>query len=96
MNKNITTLRNHLFDQLNRLADASEREIDLETKKAIQIVAVAEIMIKTVEVENQFIAITKGTGSGFVPLVDGQVQQSIIDAPILFEHSKKDPITGIE
>lgn len=69
MSKNITSLRNHLFEALNRLADATQEDIDLEVNKSIHIVNIAEAVIKTAQVENQFIAITKGVGSGFIPLL---------------------------
>ena len=70
MEKNITSLRNHLFDALNRLAEATEVDIDLEVNKSIHIVNIAEAVIKTAHVENEFIALTKGVGSGFIPLID--------------------------
>lgn len=72
MSKNITSLRNHLFDALNRLAEATQEDIDLEVNKSIHIVNIAEAVIKTAEVENQFLAITKGTGSGFIPLIQNE------------------------
>lgn len=72
--KNITSLRNHLFDALNRLAEADEVQLDIEINKAASIVQIAETIIKTAEVENQFIAITKGTGSGFIPLIDSDIK----------------------
>ena len=75
MDKNITSLRNHLFDALNRLAEATEQDIDLEVNKSVHIVNVAQVIIKTAEVENQFIAITKGVGSGFIPLLDSDKQK---------------------
>lgn len=68
--KNITSLRSHLFDQLNRLAEAKGEELEQEITKASSVVQVAESIIKTAEVENQFIAITRGTGSGFIPLIE--------------------------
>lgn len=68
--KDIVSLRNHLFDALNRLADASEDELEGEINKAAAIVQVSETIIKTAEVENQFIAITKTFGSGFVPVIN--------------------------
>lgn len=81
MSKNITVLRNHLFDALNRLADATEQDIDLEVNKSIHIVNVAEAIIKTAEVENTFVALTKGTGSGFIPLLDGEQPRKLEDKP---------------
>lgn len=77
MSKNITSLRNHLFDTLNRLADATQEDIDLEVNKSIHIVNVAEAIIKTAEVENTFVALTKGTGSGFIPLLDAPNPQDV-------------------
>lgn len=68
--KDIVSLRNHLFDALNRLADASSEELESEINKAAAIVQVSETIIKTAEVENQFIAITKTFGSGFVPVIN--------------------------
>lgn len=65
--KDIVSLRNHLFDALNRIADADEIQLEIEMKKAASIVQISESIIKTAEVENQFIAITKTFGSGFVP-----------------------------
>lgn len=72
MSKNITSLRNHLFDALNRLADATQEDIDLEVNKSIHIVNIAEAVIKTAEVENQFLLITQGTGSGFIPIIPNE------------------------
>lgn len=68
--KDIVSLRNHLFDALNRLADASPEELESEITKAAAIVQVSETIIKSAEVENQFIAITKTFGSGFVPVIN--------------------------
>lgn len=65
--KDITELRKHLFDCLGRIVDATEDQVETEITKAASIVQVAEIMIKTAEVENSFIALTKGVGSGFIP-----------------------------
>jgi hypothetical protein len=71
--KDIVSLRNHLFDQLNRLAEAHDKdEVDLEIAKASSIVQVSETIIKTAQVENEFIAITKAHGSGFIPVLNKQ------------------------
>lgn len=77
--KDIVSLRNHLFEQLNRLADASPEELESEIQRAASIVQVSESIIKTAEVENQFIAITKSHGSGFVPVVTNGKPISLID-----------------
>jgi hypothetical protein len=54
---------------LGRIVDATEDQVEIEMSKASSIVQVAEIMIRTAEVENSFIALTKGNGSGFIPTV---------------------------
>jgi len=103
--KDIVSLRNHLFEQLNRLADASKDDLDLEVNRAASIVQVSESIIKTAEVENSFIAITKTIGSGFVPVVGNgkpfplikQIEQRINDSEKeeTFNVDKKDNwITG--
>lgn len=76
--KDIVSLRNHLFDQLNRLAEASGEELEKEVQRAASVVQVSETIIKTAEVENQFIAITKSLGSGFVPVVNSSKPVSLI------------------
>lgn len=76
--KDIVSLRNHLFDQLNRLAEASAKDLETETTRAASIVQVSESIIKSAEVENQFIAITKSHGSGFVPVVTNGKAKSLI------------------
>lgn len=89
MNKDITSLRNHLFDTLNRLAEASTEELDAEINRASSIVQVSESIIKTAEVENQFIAITKALGSGFIPVIsDRKSVLEIVKARL--EDEKKD------
>lgn len=77
--KNITSLRNHLFDALNRLADATENDIELQMQKSTHIVIIAEAIVKTCEVENTFLNITKGVGSGFIPfLADNNNAKNIL------------------
>lgn len=68
--KDIVSLRNHLFDALNRIAEATEDQVDIEINKAASIVQVSEAIIRTAEVENEFIALTKAVGSGFIPVVN--------------------------
>lgn len=75
--KDIVSLRNHLFDALNRLSEASTEELDSEISRSASIVQVSEAIIKTAEVENTFIAITKAVGSGFIPVLSDR--KSLID-----------------
>ena len=75
MSKNITSLRSHLFDALNRLAEAScEDDLKREIEKSTSIVHVADAIIRTAQVENQFIQLTNGIGSGFIPLLNNDEQ----------------------
>lgn len=60
--RTIHTLRGHLFDTLDGL---KKGDISLET--AAQVVDVSKTIIDTVRVENEYIALTKGAGSGFIP-----------------------------
>lgn len=78
--KDITVLRNHLFEQLNRLADASSEELESEITRAASIVQVADSIIRTAQTENQFISITKAIGSGFIPITSEQKQLSQANA----------------
>jgi hypothetical protein len=52
------------------LADATPEELDAEVQRAASIVQVSESIIKSAEVENSFLAITKAFGSGFIPVVN--------------------------
>lgn len=74
--KNIIDLRNHLFDQLSRLAKAEGQAIEQEVTRAASIVQVSEAIIKSAEVENQLIAITKDYGSGFIPAISDGIPET--------------------
>lgn len=69
--KNIITLREHLFQAIERLANADQDELGHEIDKACSIVTVAETIIKSAETEVKFISITNSEGSGFL-LDDGR------------------------
>lgn len=70
--QDIVQLRSHLFDALNRLAEADgEAVLEIEMSKSAAIVQVAETLIRTAEVENKFIAISNSCGSGFIPAAGG-------------------------
>lgn len=61
--RNIETLRDHLFDQLDRLKrDSSAAEI----ARARATSEVAGRIIDSVKAENEYLKITGDTGSGFV------------------------------
>jgi hypothetical protein len=86
--RDITSLRNHLFDALERVAQASSEELEQEINKAASIVQLSEAVIKSAEVENQFLSITRGLGSGFIPLVKGNKSLLEIVKEQADEHQK--------
>ena len=62
MQKNdINTLRDHLFDTLEKL---SQRKISEDEAKAIS--QVAQVIINSAKVEVDYIRATEGTGTGFI------------------------------
>lgn len=66
--KNITTLRNHLFDQLERLAQANtNEEINQEVSKSAAIINVADTILRSARVEAEVIGSVKVLNSAFIP-----------------------------
>jgi hypothetical protein len=70
MPQNINALREILFRQLKRLEEAGEYDIDMEFKKAEAIVHVSDNIIRSAQVENEFIRLTQSKGSGFIPATE--------------------------
>lgn len=71
MKNKISDLRNHLFETLEALKD-KENPMDIERAKAIT--GVAGAIVDSAKVENDYLKITGGSGSGFVEepkLVEG-------------------------
>jgi hypothetical protein len=67
MSNNITTLRQHLFDALERISNASTIEAQqLEAEKACSLVQISEAILETVKVEANLIQNMKQSGSGFI------------------------------
>ena len=64
MKNKIEDLRNHLFETLEALKDP-DKPMDLDRAKAIA--GVAQVMVNSAKVENEFIKITGTSGSGFIP-----------------------------
>lgn len=74
MKNKIEDLRNHLFEQLERLNDP-ECDIEKETQRATSMVQVAASIIETGRVEVEFIKATTGDESlstGFFPIAKEQ------------------------
>jgi len=68
MKNKISDLRDHLFIQLERLSEANvDIELVHETNRATAMIQVSAAIVSTVAVENEFLRITQGDGSGFIP-----------------------------
>jgi len=66
MKNKIVDLRDHLFAQLERLSD-DDLDLDKEIKRSHAMVEIAEVIVDSAKAENEFIRITQGDGSGFIP-----------------------------
>lgn len=64
MKNKIEDLRNHLFEVIEALRD-EEKPMDIERAKTIA--GVAQVIVNSAKVENEFIELTKSKGSGFIP-----------------------------
>ena len=64
MKNKIEDLRNHLFATLEALQD-TDSPMDVDRAQAIA--NVAGVIVNSAKVEMQFIRLTGGTGSGFIP-----------------------------
>lgn len=88
MSNNITTLRQHLFDALDRISKAETTEIQqLEAEKACSIVQISEAILETVKVEANLIQQMKQSGSGFI-LIEKEEKKT----PIV--HSRQNGVNG--
>jgi hypothetical protein len=63
MQNKIEDLRNHLFATLEALRD-EEKPMEIERAKAVA--QVAQVIVDSAKVENDFIKATGSTGSGFI------------------------------
>lgn len=72
MKNKIEDLRNILFDQLGKLQEAEDDKIDVECTRTTHMVQIAESIIDSARAENEFLQITSGTGSGFIPVDENQ------------------------
>lgn len=74
MKNKIEDLRNHLFEQLERLNDP-DCNIEKETQRATVMVQVAASIIETGRVEVEFLKVTTGdanSSTGFFPIAKEQ------------------------
>lgn len=76
---NITTLRNHLFEQLDRLKKSKGEDLKEEIEKSKAIIDVSAEIIKTASAEADIIKSVKELSSGFVPDVIGHVVNKQIE-----------------
>jgi hypothetical protein len=66
-NETITDLRGHLFRTLDQLANTTTPP-DLERARAVA--EIAQTLINSAKVEVEFLKVTGGEGSGFIPAAD--------------------------
>lgn len=66
MNPDITDLRIHLFDTIKRLKDPVQ---PMEVDRAKAIADLAREIISSAKVEVDYMRMTDGTGTGFIPSV---------------------------
>ena len=78
MKNDMTALRNHLFETIEKLKDEELDAAQLETqiKRSKAIISVAEVLVESAKVEVQFLVETGATKSGFFRL-DGSEQKQI-------------------
>ncbi len=69
MKNKIEDLRNHLFATIEQLRD-EENPMDVE--RARTIASVAQVIVNSAKVENEFIDLTGSKGTGFLELPDAQ------------------------
>lgn len=66
MKNNITDLRNHLFETLERLKDP-DLNLEQEISRAKAIKEVGSVLIDSAKVEVEFLNAFGGKGTGFIP-----------------------------
>jgi len=67
MDNSISSLRNYLFDALNRISNAkTTQEQQLEAQKSQAIIGVSEAILETAKVEASLLQQMKQSGSGFI------------------------------
>ena len=71
MKNKMEDLRNHVFAQLERLADEEKMKnpiaLEREVKKAKAIQELAQVLVNSAKVEVDFIKATENKGTGFLP-----------------------------
>lgn len=63
----IQDLRNHLFEVIEKLQDG---EMDIDCAKTIA--EVAQVIVNSAKVEVDFMRLTDGTGTGFIPVDEAE------------------------
>jgi len=66
MKNKIEDLRNHLFAQLEKLQD-EDSVLETEVQRSTAMVGIAKVIVDSARAENEFLQITQGDGSGFIP-----------------------------
>jgi hypothetical protein len=68
--KDISTLRDHLFDQIARLTESDGEQLKVEIQRASSIIQVSEEILKTAKTEADIIQQVRKLGSDFIPFKD--------------------------
>lgn len=66
MKNKIEDLRNHLFEQLERLRDDEDCDLDKEIRRSETIVEVAKVIVDSARVENEFLKIAQLDKHGMI------------------------------
>lgn len=75
MKNKIEDLRNHLFATIEGLLDI-DNPMDVDRARVVG--DVAKVLVESAKVEVQFIKVTGGNGTGFIPeMVEGNGQKKI-------------------
>ncbi len=86
---NITTLRSHLFEQLDRLKKSDGENLKEEIEKSKAVIQISSEILKTASIEAEIIKSVKELSSGFVPDTIGHlINKQIEDKEKPYEFDK--------
>lgn len=76
---NITTLRTHLFEQLDRLRKTKGEDLKEEIEKSKAVISVSSEILKSAHSEAEIMKSVKELSSGFVPDTIGHIENKHIE-----------------
>lgn len=89
--RNITHLRNHLFDALDGLSD---KDHPMDIARAEAIAKVAQAMIHSCKVENDYVKLSGAIGSGFIPELPRALPAPGVNGAAVGESTVTSPAPG--